>query len=233
MISFTLKVVVLTIAALFISSVTFAGGGSESGSDTTSTQDEKTESTVVLSTENAQTAVFAGGCFWCMEEAYEKVLGVIDAVSGYTGGTLVDPGYYDVVSGTTGHAEVVQVLYDPSVVAYEDLLDVFWRNIDLLDAGGQFCDRGSSYRTGVFYATEEERLSAEASKQELEDSGRFSRPIVTEITALDVFYVAEGYHQNYYKTDAVRYQFYKSACGRVRRLEQLWGDEAGGAIVRR
>lgn len=167
-----------------------------------------------------------------MEEAYEKVIGVIDAVSGYAGGTVVDPSYYDVASGTTGHTEVVQVLYDPSVVAYEELLDVFWRNIDLLDAGGQFCDRGSSYRTGVFYATEAERASAEASKQKLEASGRFSLPIVTEITPLDVFYMAEAYHQNYYKTDAVRYQFYKSACGRVRRLEQLWGEEAGGAIVR-
>ncbi len=231
MISFTGRIGMFAVGAMLLGGAVYAGGGTDEGSDTPSARVEEASTTIVVSPENATTAVFAGGCFWCMEEAYEKVIGVIDAVSGYAGGTEVDPTYYDVASGTTGHAEVVQVIYDPELVTYDDLLNIFWRNIDLLDAGGQFCDRGSSYRTGVFYVTEEERVSAEASRRELEASGRFSLPIVTEITPLDVFYPAEGYHQNYYKTDPIRYQFYKTACGRVRRLEQLWGEEAGGAIV--
>lgn len=225
MIGITRKSAVLVIAGLVLGSAVFAAGTADSETPQTGPGDTYTATPVP---ENARTAVFAGGCFWCMEEAFEKVPGVIDAVSGYAGGTEVNPSYYEVASGTTGHTEVVEVIYDPETVSYEDLLYVFWRNVDLLDSGGQFCDRGSSYRTGIFYGTEAERLAAEASKRALQESGQFNQPIVTEITALDVFYVAEGYHQNYYITDSIRYSFYKSACGRERRLEQLWGDEAGG-----
>ncbi|HKJ86183.1 MAG TPA: peptide-methionine (S)-S-oxide reductase MsrA, partial [Spirochaetia bacterium] len=185
--------------------------------------------------DDAETAVFAGGCFWCMEEAYEQVPGVLDAVSGYAGGDVPNPGYRQVVAGSTGHYEVVRVYYDPRTVSYEDLLHVFWRNVDPLDDGGQFCDRGTSYLTGIFYETEEQRRLAEESRAELEQSGRFSREIVTEIMPLDVipdddndgFWEAEDYHQGYYITNAARYRFYKESCGRVRRLEQLWGAEAG------
>lgn len=205
------------------------GGSEESGGRTEPAMDEEGIP------EDAQTAVFAGGCFWCMEEAYEKVPGVYEAVSGYAGGDVPDPDYYQVVNGGTGHAEVVRVFYDPDELDYEDLLYVFWRNVDPLDARGQFCDRGQSYRTGIFYRTEEQKRLAEQSKRELDESGRFSTDIVTQINPLDViegddndgFWRAEENHQDYYLENPVRYSSYKTACGRVRRLEQLWGDEAG------
>jgi methionine-S-sulfoxide reductase len=177
-----------------------------------------------------EVATFAGGCFWCMEEAFEKIDGVREVVSGYTGGTVEDPTYREVTTGTTGHTEAVQIYYDETRITYEELLEVFWRNVDPLDAGGQFCDRGSQYRTGIFYHDEGQRELAVASKQELEDSDRFGREIVTEIMELDEFYEAEEYHQDYYKKNPGRYGLYKSACGRVRRLEQLWGAEAGGDV---
>lgn len=180
----------------------------------------------------AKTAVFAGGCFWCMEEAFEKFDGVYEAVSGYSGGTTENPTYQEVTYGNTGHTEVVQIIYDPQKLSYEDLLYIFWRNVDLLDGGGQFCDRGPSYRPAIFYGTEEERNLALANKQEIESSGRFNREIAVEITPLAAFWIAEGYHQDYYKTNVIRYNLYKDACGRVRRLEQLWGDEALGAELK-
>ncbi|TVQ24404.1 MAG: peptide-methionine (S)-S-oxide reductase [Spirochaetaceae bacterium] len=182
-----------------------------------------------------RTAVFAGGCFWCVEEAFEKVPGVRDAVSGFAGGTFANPTYNRVLAGGTGHIEVVQVYYDPDVVTYEELLYVFWRNIDPIDEGGQFCDRGEPYRTAIFYRTADERSAALRSKEELEASGRFQQPVVTQIRPLDVlgidghsgFWPAEEYHQGYYLRNPVRYRFYKEACGRDRRLVQLWGAEAG------
>ncbi|MFW5688000.1 MAG: peptide-methionine (S)-S-oxide reductase MsrA [Spirochaetota bacterium] len=185
--------------------------------------------------ENAETAVFAGGCFWCMEEAYEEVTGVYEVVSGYAGGAEPDPDYNAVAGQRTDHLEVVRVFYDPEVRTYEELLYVFWRNVDPLDAGGQFCDRGGSYTTAIFYRSEQQRRLAQESKEELERSNRFSQPIVTEIRPLDViegddndgFWRAEEYHQEYYEKNPVRYRFYKEGCGRVRRLEQLWGEEAG------
>ncbi len=203
-------------------------------SDTTETSgapaaDPQVSPPAVDAPEGAKTAIFAGGCFWCMEEAFEKYDGVYEAVSGYTGGTTDNPTYQEVSYANTGHAEVVQIVYDPAKLSYEDLLYVFWRNVDLLDGGGQFCDRGPSYRPGIFYGTEEERELALQSKREIEESGRFNRPIAVEITPLDTFWIAEDYHQNYYKTNEIRYKLYKDACGRVRRLEQLWGDEALGA----
>jgi len=168
-------------------------------------------------------ATFAGGCFWCVEEAFEKVPGVISAVSGFIGGTVANPSYKLVMTQTTGHAEAVRVEYDPSKVRYAQLVDWFWRNIDPVDAAGQFCDKGGPYRSGIFYHNEEQRKIAEVSKQALQASGRFKRPIVTEITAAGPFYEAEDYHQDYHKKNPSRYQFYKYGCGRAERLEQIWG----------
>jgi peptide-methionine (S)-S-oxide reductase len=169
-------------------------------------------------------ATFAGGCFWCMEPPFDELDGVLSTISGYTGGSTVDPTYQEVSAGGTGHAEVVQVTYDPAKVTYEQLLDVFWPNIDPLDAGGQFCDRGDSYRTGIFVHGEEQRRLAEESKQALTDSRRFAQPIVTEIVDAGPFYPAEDYHQDYYQTNPVRYKFYRWNCGRDQRLTELWGD---------
>jgi peptide-methionine (S)-S-oxide reductase len=170
-------------------------------------------------------ATFAGGCFWCMEPPYDKLDGVRATISGYAGGTTVDPTYREVSSGGTGHAEVVQITYDPARVTYEQLLEVFWHNVDPLDAGGQFCDRGSQYRTGIFVHDEEQRRLAEASKQALEGSGRFEQPIVTEIVEAGPFYPAEDYHQDYYEKNPIRYKFYRWNYGRDQRLAQLWGEQ--------
>jgi peptide-methionine (S)-S-oxide reductase len=169
-------------------------------------------------------ATFAGGCFWCVEEAFDKVPGVISTVSGYTGGTVPNP-TYEQVSGAknTGHAEAVRVTYDPSKVTYQQLVDWFWRNIDPTQANGQFCDTGSPYRSGIFYHDEEQKKIAETSKRALAASGRLKGPIVTEITAAGAFYNAEGYHQDYYKKNSHRYNFYKYGCGRAQRLERIWG----------
>jgi peptide-methionine (S)-S-oxide reductase len=169
-------------------------------------------------------ATFAGGCFWCMEPPYDKLDGVLATTSGYTGGSQLDPTYQEVSGGGTGHTEAVQITYDPSKVTYETLLEVFWRNVDPLDAGGQFCDRGSQYRTGIFVHDEEQRRLAEASKQALESGGRFDQPIVTEVTTASAFYPAEDYHQDYYEKNPVRYKFYRWNCGRDQRLAELWGE---------
>jgi peptide-methionine (S)-S-oxide reductase len=168
-------------------------------------------------------ATFAAGCFWCVEEAFDKVPGVLKTVSGFMGGTVANPSYEQVMTKTTGHAESVQVTYDPGKVSYQQLVDWFWRNVDPLDARGQFCDKGNPYRSVIFYHDAEQKKVAEASKQALETSGRFKQPIVTEIAAAGPFYEAEDYHQDYYKKNPNRYQFYKHGCGRVQRLEQLWG----------
>jgi methionine-S-sulfoxide reductase len=168
-------------------------------------------------------ATFAAGCFWCAEEAFEKVPGVISAVSGYTGGTVPNPTYEQVAKEDTGHAEAVRVTYDPAKVSYAQLVDWFWRNVDPTQAGGQFCDHGSSYRSAIFVHDDTQRKVAEATKQALQDSGRFKQPLVTEIVAAGPFYMAESYHQGYYKKNPSRYRFYKYACGRAQRLERLWG----------
>jgi peptide methionine sulfoxide reductase msrA/msrB len=172
-------------------------------------------------------AILAGGCFWCMEEAFEKLPGVTEVTSGYTGGSAVKPSYEEVSAGTTGHTEAIEVHYDPKVVTYERLLHHFWRNVDPLTANAQFCDHGSQYRAAIFVQNAEERRLAEASKQSV--AARFGQPVVTEIAAAAPFYPAEDYHQDYYSKNPVRYRFYKTGCGRARRLEQLWGEEAGGA----
>lgn len=168
-------------------------------------------------------ATFAGGCFWCMEEAFDTVPGVIATTSGYTGGQVKNPTYEQVSSGRTGHAEAVQVEYDPSKVTYARLLEVFWRNIDPTQKDAQFCDYGSQYRSGIFYHDDEQKRLAEASRAALAKSKPFKSEIVTEITKAAQFYPAEDYHQNYYLKNPARYKFYKSGCGRAARLKQLWG----------
>lgn len=174
------------------------------------------------------TAIFAGGCFWCMEPPFDALPGVISTTSGYTAGHTVDPTYQSTSSGKTGHTEAVKIVYDPSKVSYEKLLHVFWRNHDPLTANAQFCDRGSQYRAGIYFGSEEERKLAEASKAELEKSGRFQSKITTEIVAQTAFYDAEDYHQDYYQKNPIRYKIYRTGCGRDRRLNELWGAEAGG-----
>jgi peptide-methionine (S)-S-oxide reductase len=168
-------------------------------------------------------ATFAGGCFWCMEPPFDKLDGVISTISGYTGGHQKNPTYQEVSAGTTGHTEVVEVLFDPTKVSYATLLEVFWHNIDPLTPNAQFCDRGSQYRTAIFYHNEEQRRLAETSKRTLEQSGRFTRSIVTEIVPAAEFYQAEDYHQDYYQKNPVRYKIYRYNCGRDQRLAELWG----------
>ena len=171
--------------------------------------------------------VFAGGCFWCMEPPFDALPGVISTISGYIGGSKKDPTYQQVSSGSTGHTEAVEITFDPSKVSVEKLLDVFWHNIDPTEKDGQFCDKGTQYRTGIFYVDEAQKKAAETSKAALARSKPFKEPIVTEITAATQFYAAEDYHQDYYQKNPVRYKFYRNGCGRDARLKQLWGDSAG------
>jgi peptide-methionine (S)-S-oxide reductase len=169
-------------------------------------------------------ATFAGGCFWCMEPPYDELPGVLSTTSGYTGGQKVNPTYEQVSSGTTGHAEAVQVAYDPTRISYERLLQVFWRNIDPVTPNAQFCDHGNQYRSAIFYHDADQRRLAEESKKAIEASGRFKAPIVTEIVAAGPFYPAEEYHQDYYRKNPLRYKFYRASCGRDQRLAELWGE---------
>jgi len=175
-----------------------------------------------------ETATFGGGCFWCMESDFEKVEGVMDVISGYTGGNEENPTYQDVCSGATGHLEAVQVHYDPQRVTYEALLEVFWRHVNPTDDGGQFVDRGTQYRTAIFYHNSRQKERAEASRKALDDSGTFHRPVVTEIRPLDIFYPAEEYHQDYHKKDPIRYRQYRLGSGRDRFLQQVWGPAGKG-----
>ncbi|MEO8484782.1 MAG: peptide-methionine (S)-S-oxide reductase MsrA [Betaproteobacteria bacterium] len=172
-------------------------------------------------------ATFAGGCFWCMEPPYDKLPGVLSTTSGYMGGPKRFPTYEEVSNGTTGHAEVVQVLYDPAKVSYEKLLETFWVNIDPTVENRQFCDAGSQYRTAVFAHTPEQRKAAEASKAAVEKNKPFKQPVVTPVVDAGEFWPAEEYHQDYYKKNPARYTYYRTGCGRDARLKQLWGDRAG------
>ena len=172
---------------------------------------------------NTEIATFAGGCFWCMQPPFDKLEGVISTFVGYTGGTVEDPGYEEVCTGTTGHTEVVEIEFDPAVVSYEALLKVFWRNIDPTTLNSQFADRGSQYRTAIFYHNDKQKMLAEESRQELEKSGKYEKPIVTEITSVTEFYKAEGYHQEYYKKNVYRYKMYKSGSGREKYINDVWG----------
>jgi len=171
-------------------------------------------------------ATFAGGCFWCMEAPFDRLDGVVSVVSGYTGGQKKDPSYEEVSSGTTGHAESVEVIYDSAKISYARLLDVFWHNIDPTVKDRQFCDTGSQYRTAIFYHDEEQKKLAEQSKKALVDSKLLKAPVYTEIVPASTFYKAEEYHQQYYKKNPVRYNFYRWNCGRDQRLKEIWGEKA-------
>lgn len=174
--------------------------------------------------DETRTATFAGGCFWCTESDFEKVPGVTAVISGYTGGRPPNPGYEEVCRGTTGHYEAVQVHYDPARISYSELLEIFWRTIDPTDTGGQFVDRGPQYRTAIFYASDEERRLAEASRQALEASGHFSAPVATAIRPLAVFYPAEDHHQDYYRQAPQHYQAYRRNSGRDQFLKRFWPE---------
>lgn len=169
-------------------------------------------------------ATFAGGCFWCMEPPFEALPGVISVVSGYTGGRTKNPSYEDVSSGMTGHAEAVRIVYEPSKVSFEQLLEVFWHNIDPLTPDQQFCDKGTQYRAAIFYHDEAQRAAAEASKDALAASGRFKTSVVTSIVPARAFFPAEDYHQDYYRHNPLRYKYYRHGCGRDERLQELWGN---------
>jgi peptide methionine sulfoxide reductase msrA/msrB len=215
--------IIIIIAAIFTAGYLAAGNKStpmQKNVNSTSEMDDR-----------LKTATFAGGCFWCVEADFEKVDGVVEAISGYTGGKLENPTYKAVSAGGTGHTEAVQVIYDPEKVTYSQLLDVFWRHMDPTDADGQFVDRGSQYRPGIFYHDEQQKRLAEASKAALEKSGRFSRPIATEITMLTTFYRAEEYHQDYYQKNGIRYKLYRTGSGRDAYLKKTWGDEKRAAAA--
>jgi len=172
-----------------------------------------------------ETATFAGGCFWCMEAPFEKIDGVIDVVSGYTGGQMENPTYEEVSSGKSGHLEAIQISYDPEKISFKNLLDIFWRQIDPTDAGGSFVDRGAQYRSAIFYHTEDQKQTAEKSKAEIGTTGRYNNMIATEIIKYDKFYIAEKYHQNYYNKNPIRYKFYRHGSGRDQYLKKTWGKE--------
>ena len=179
-----------------------------------------------------ETAIFAGGCFWCVESDFDGVPGVVETISGYTGGITPNPTYQQVSHGNTGHHEAVKVTYDPKKVSYATLVDVFWHSVDPTDAGGQFCDRGESYKTAIFALTPEQKRIAEESKKALQASGVLKDPVVTKIEDAGPFFPAEDYHQNYYKENPLRYRFYRLRCGRDSRIEALWGKDAHRGIAK-
>ena len=175
-------------------------------------------------------AVFAGGCFWCVESDFDKVPGVVETVSGYTGGVQENPTYQTVSSGATRHVEAVRITFDPAKTSYEKLLRIFWRSIDPTDAGGQFCDRGHSYTTAVFATSDEQTKIATASKEKLQKAKVLDDPIITPVLPAGMFYPAEGYHQDYHTKNPLRYKLYRYGCGRDSRVKSLWGDEAWGGV---
>jgi peptide-methionine (S)-S-oxide reductase len=176
--------------------------------------------------ENQQeTAIFAGGCFWCMEPPFDKLEGVISTTSGYTSGHKVNPTYKEVSAGGTGHAEAIQITFDPEKISYAELLDAFWKNIDPVAKNRQFCDSGTQYRSGIYYLNEKQKIAAKQSLHQLEKTKPFEEVIVTEILPASTFYPAEDYHQDYYQKNPVRYKFYRYSCGRDRRLQELWGEK--------
>ena len=174
---------------------------------------------------NSAKATFAGGCFWCMEGPFDELDGVLSTTSGYTGGHMANPTYEQVSAGGTGHAEAVEVAYDPQRISYQELLTVYWRNVDPTTSNAQFCDHGDQYRPAIFYHNEEQRRLAEASKQEIDRTKTFNASIVTEITQATEFYPAEEYHQDFYRKNPIRYKFYRLTCGRDARLTELWGSD--------
>lgn len=217
-----------SIALLALAALAAACAPSD-GSAQTSQPTERTSSGSPLAPEpreGEEFAIFAGGCFWCMEGPFEALDGVREVLSGYTDGPEVGPTYNEVARGRTGHTEAVYILYDPSVVSYAELVEVFWRTMDPTDNAGQFADRGSQYRPGIYVRNGEERTIAQASKDALSASGRFDEPIITPIEDAAPFYVAEDYHQNYYRTNRSHYERYRNGSGRGPFLQRIWGSDA-------
>lgn len=184
-------------------------------------------STTPAGAENREKATFAGGCFWCMEQPFDSLPGVLSVMPGYSGGTKLNPTYQEVSAGGTGHAESVEIIYDPAKISYEKLLQVFWHNIDPTVKNRQFCDVGNQYRTAIFFHNENQHRLALRSKELLDKQKPFKEPLVTEISPARTFYPAEEYHQHYYKKNPLRYRYYRYSCGRDKRLEELWGSTAG------
>lgn len=211
-----------------LSSALLVLGGLLAACEPTAAQAPQTQAQAQASTAtvaNPGVAIFAGGCFWCTESDFDKVPGVIETTSGYIGGHVDNPTYEQVSAGSSGHIEAVRVRFDPSKTSYAQLLEAFWPTIDPVTANAQFCDRGSQYRSAIFYSTAEEQQLAEAAKDALQKSGRLPAPVVTEILAASTFYPAEDYHQDYYLRNPLRYAYYRNGCGRDQRLEQLWGQK--------
>lgn len=206
--------------------VSFNAHASENGSGPVGNEAQSSAAPAGTTPDVTARAIFAGGCFWCMEPPFDALPGVISTTSGYIGGRVRHPTYEQVSAGGTGHTEAVEVIYDPATVSYATLLDVFWRNIDPYTRDRQFCDGGSQYRAGIFFLDESQRIAAEASRTALEKSKPFTDPVVTEVTAAGRFWKAEGYHQDYYLKNPVRYRYYRWNCGRDQRLQQIWGDAA-------
>ena len=207
----------ITSYVLYLLCIFIAGFSAVSSAAADSQQDATKNS-------NSQKAIFAGGCFWCMEPPFDKLDGVISTTSGYTSGHQKNPTYKQVSAGVTGHTEAIEIVFDPDKVSYEKLLEVFWLNIDPLNAKGQFCDYGTQYRTGIYYLDEQQQKLAEASLAGIKS--KLNKPIATEIKAATQFYPAEDYHQNYYQVNPVRYNYYRWSCGRDQRLQELWGEQA-------
>ncbi len=174
------------------------------------------------------TAIFAGGCFWCMEPPFERLTGVVSVTSGYTGGFKKNPTYEEVGAGKTGHAESIRILYDPKKISYTKLVEVFWHNVDPTAKDKQFCDEGTQYRSAIFYRNADQKRVAEESKRKLEEMTQFKGKIATEITPASIFYPAEDYHQDFYKKNPERYKSYRTGCGRDARLKELWGNAVSG-----
>jgi len=216
--------VAVSLIALSWTTVACSPANSAENNTAQAAQEPTAATAVVTAAENLETAIFAGGCFWCMEPPFDRLPGVTATTSGYTGGQVEDPTYSQVSNGGTGHFEVMQVTYDPGQVAYETLLDTFWHNIDPLDDQGQFCDKGSQYRSAIFYQTTEQQQLAAATKQAVAE--QLGGTVATEILPAAPFYPAEDYHQDYYQTHPVRYKVYRFGCGRDQRLSELWGDDA-------
>jgi len=175
--------------------------------------------------EPQQTAIFAGGCFWCMEPPFDKLDGVLSTTSGYTAGAKKNPTYRQISTGTTGHTEAVQIVYNPEKISYTELLEVFWKNIDPVAVNRQFCDKGTQYRSGIYYLDANQEIAAKQSLQQLKQEQRFQKNIATEIIAASTFYPAEDYHQDYYIKNPLRYKYYRYSCGRDERLQELWGKQ--------
>jgi peptide methionine sulfoxide reductase msrA/msrB len=214
----------MRILFLLLALMLVAGNGCQKSSSAS----QRTKNDLAKEEAATRQATFAGGCFWCTQADFEKLPGVVKVVSGYTGGNKENPTYEEVSSGTTGHVEAIQVYYDPSKLTYEELLDFFWRHVDPTDPGGQFVDRGTQYRSVIFYHDEEQKRLAEKSKEALDQSRRFNKPVVTEIIKFTKFYEAEAYHQDYYKKHPIKYKYYRYASGRDQFLAKVWGKDMKG-----